>query len=79
MERARKENDIVVLSIFVNPLQFGPNEDLETYPRDIDRDEKLQDNEGVDYIILSKSRRNVSGTTPSVTVHVESRTDCLMR
>ena len=40
MKKARKENDIVVLSIFVNPLQFGPTEDLDQYPRDFDHDQK---------------------------------------
>ncbi|MBD2823090.1 pantoate--beta-alanine ligase, partial [Xenorhabdus sp. 42] len=39
LRKAREENEIVVLSVFVNPLQFGPNEDLDRYPRDIDRDE----------------------------------------
>ena len=41
MERARKENDKVVVSIFVNAMQFGPNEDLDSYPRDLDADSKL--------------------------------------
>ena len=54
MQRARKENDFVVLSIFVNPLQFGPNEDFDTYPRDIERDENIAKNVGVDYLFYPK-------------------------
>ncbi|MGI5866479.1 MAG: 4-phosphopantoate--beta-alanine ligase, partial [Syntrophaceticus schinkii] len=48
--RARQENDIVVMSNFVNPLQFGPQEDFATYPRDLDRDNKLAEGAGVDYV-----------------------------
>lgn len=47
---ARKENDIVMISIFVNPTQFGPDEDLESYPRDLERDVALCEREGADYI-----------------------------
>jgi pantoate--beta-alanine ligase len=50
VREARKNNDIVVVSIYVNPAQFAPHEDLETYPRDFDRDENLCDKEGTDYI-----------------------------
>ncbi len=50
MELASKENDIVVISIFVNPTQFGPSEDYEKYPRDMERDSKLAEEAGVDYI-----------------------------
>jgi pantoate--beta-alanine ligase len=47
---ARAQCDLVVVSIFVNPLQFGPNEDLAKYPRDFDRDRQLLEREGVDFI-----------------------------
>jgi len=48
--RAKSENDVTVVSIFVNPLQFGKNEDLEKYPRDLDRDSAMLDEAGVDYL-----------------------------
>ncbi|WP_406678643.1 pantoate--beta-alanine ligase [Moorella sp. ACPs] len=47
---AREQNDVVVMSIFVNPTQFGPGEDLERYPRDLERDQKLAAAAGVDAI-----------------------------
>jgi pantoate--beta-alanine ligase len=50
MDIARKKSDVLVISIFVNPTQFGPDEDLDRYPRDIERDEKLARERGVDYI-----------------------------
>ncbi|GAE43509.1 pantoate-beta-alanine ligase [Mesobacillus boroniphilus JCM 21738] len=46
MKRARPDNDVVVLSIFVNPLQFGPAEDLDAYPRDFEHDHKIAEAEG---------------------------------
>ena len=50
VRRARAENDVTVVSIFVNPLQFGANEDLDKYPRNLDRDAALLSNAGVDYL-----------------------------
>jgi len=50
MRAARADSDVVVVSLFVNPTQFGPNEDLAAYPRDIDRDRALAEAEGVDLL-----------------------------
>ena len=47
---AKAQCDLVVVSIFINPLQFGPNEDLSRYPRDFERDRALLEQEGVDFI-----------------------------
>ena len=50
ISRAREENDKVVVSIFVNPMQFGPGEDLESYPRDLDKDSTYCESLGADLI-----------------------------
>ena len=50
IERARKENDRVVVSVFLNPTQFAPNEDLESYPRDFNRDCALCEKIGADLV-----------------------------
>ncbi|MCI5705478.1 MAG: pantoate--beta-alanine ligase [Pseudoflavonifractor sp.] len=50
IRKCREENDIVVVSVFVNPTQFGPNEDLEAYPRDFERDNALCESLGADLI-----------------------------
>lgn len=50
VSRARAENEVVVVSIFVNPTQFGPNEDFESYPRDLERDSELVKSAGCDLV-----------------------------
>src|ERR1043165_539611 len=52
VDRARELAERVVVSIFVNPLQFGPNEDLARYPRDLPRDRKLAEARGVDCLFV---------------------------
>ncbi len=52
VHRAREENSTVATSIFVNPTQFGPNEDYRSYPRDLDRDLALLEERGVDLVFL---------------------------
>jgi pantoate--beta-alanine ligase len=55
VREARRMADVVVVSIFVNPAQFGPSEDFEKYPRDITRDAELLAAEKIDYMFLPKS------------------------
>ncbi|EKV00979.1 cytidylate kinase/pantoate--beta-alanine ligase [Leptolyngbya sp. PCC 7375] len=50
IHRARRDNELVIVSIFVNPLQFGPNEDLAAYPRTLDLDARICEAAGVDCI-----------------------------
>ena len=50
MRRAKEDNDVCVVSLFVNPTQFGPREDFRRYPKDLDRDAELAEGVGVDVI-----------------------------
>jgi pantoate--beta-alanine ligase len=55
VRRARGENGFVTVSIFVNPLQFGPGEDLARYPRQVEKDAALLQNEGADVLYLPEA------------------------
>ncbi|RFU68471.1 pantoate--beta-alanine ligase [Peribacillus saganii] len=76
LHKARRENDILILSIFVNPIQFGPNEDYDSYPRDMDRDEQAARNAGADYIFYPTVQEMYQDDV-SVSVLVKDRTDVL--
>jgi pantoate--beta-alanine ligase len=68
MRRARGEADVVAVSIFVNPLQFGPSEDLAAYPRDLDRDLELAEAEGVDVVFTPQEHEMYPSGRPEVTI-----------
>ena len=68
VDRARERADGVVMSIFVNPLQFGPGEDFATYPRDIERDKKLAAGRHVDCLFLPDAKA-MYPADPLVRVH----------
>ncbi|OLS40261.1 pantoate--beta-alanine ligase [Bacillus sp. MRMR6] len=76
LKKARQENDLIVLSIFVNPLQFGPTEDYAAYPRDFERDCALAEAEGVDYVFFPEVKE-MYPNEPSLKVTVLERTDVL--
>jgi pantoate--beta-alanine ligase len=76
MQGARAVADFVVVTIFVNPLQFGQNEDLDRYPRDLAGDLALCEAEGVD-CVFSPSVAEMYPRSPLTTVHVAELTDDL--
>lgn len=73
---ARTENEVVALSIFVNPTQFGPNEDFDTYPRDFERDERVAKEANVDYLFYP-SVEEMYKSSRSVAITVRDRVDVL--
>lgn len=73
---ARTENEVVALSIFVNPTQFGPNEDFDTYPRDFERDERVAKEANVDYLFYP-SVEEMYKSSHSVAITVTDRVDVL--
>ncbi|MBS4306753.1 pantothenate synthetase [Campylobacter vulpis] len=70
------QNDKIIVSIFVNPMQFGVNEDLATYPRDLERDAKLCENEGV-AVLFTPSVEQMYPKGFSSYVDMDSLTDKL--
>ncbi|MFC0214819.1 pantoate--beta-alanine ligase [Paenibacillus chartarius] len=70
LERAREQSDVVVLSIFVNPLQFGPTEDFSRYPRDTQRDLAIADAAGADLVFLPSVAEMYPTHPPRTTVTV---------
>jgi len=76
MQRARQECDVVVASIFVNPTQFGPNEDFDRYPRDDAGDRATCEAAGVDVLFIPTASA-MYPDSPSVFVIVEGISDIL--
>lgn len=76
MRRARAQNDLVVVSLFVNPTQFGANEDLGAYPRDEARDAALAEAEGVD-ILFAPAASEIYPDGFATTIHVSGLTEVL--
>ncbi|GAE91393.1 pantoate-beta-alanine ligase [Gracilibacillus boraciitolerans JCM 21714] len=76
MEESKKYADILIVSIFVNPLQFGPNEDFDRYPRDEQRDQAIAEKHEVDYLFIPTVKEMYSGKE-IVTINVKDRTDVL--
>ncbi|AOZ91314.1 pantoate--beta-alanine ligase [Paenibacillus crassostreae] len=76
MTRAREFADVVVVSIFVNPIQFGPGEDYETYPRNEERDLALAEKQGVDIVFIPTVAEMYPQPTKTK-IRVSERTDRL--
>lgn len=76
IKRAAEENDKVVVSIFVNPIQFGPKEDLATYPRDLERDCKVSEEAGA-VLIFNPEVENMYENDLSTYVNVDGITEGL--
>lgn len=74
IDRAVAENDKVVVSIFVNPIQFGPNEDLDTYPRDMDRDAKVCEEAGAT-LVFNPAPKEMYFEDAATYINVEGLTE----
>lgn len=75
IKKCREQNDKVVVSVFVNPTQFGPNEDLEAYPRDLEKDKALCESLGADLIFHPKPSEMYQN--PKTYMNIEGLSDNL--
>ncbi|KIH70979.1 pantoate--beta-alanine ligase [Salinicoccus roseus] len=76
VEAARKKGDIVAVSIFVNPLQFGPDEDLDSYPRNLERDLEICRAHGVD-VVFHPSEAEMYPKMPELELHLRTMASIL--
>lgn len=75
IKKCREQNDKVVVSVFVNPTQFGPNEDLEAYPRDLEKDKTLCESLGADLILHPEPSEMYQN--PKIYMNIEGLSDNL--
>lgn len=76
MDAARAASDRVVVSVFVNPIQFGPGEDYEAYPRDLERDARICERHGVD-VVFHPEADDMYAPAHNTFVVMETLTDSL--
>lgn len=76
LKKCREENDIAVTSNFVNPTQFGPNEDWEAYPRDFEKDCELCRNIGIDVVFHPEPEEMYADSHAYVSINLLSDTLC---
>jgi len=77
MRRARRENDVLIVSVFVNPIQFGPREDFNRYPRPFARDAALCRGAAVDILFHPTTRQMYPEGAPATRIHVSGISDIL--
>ncbi|RPF55790.1 pantoate--beta-alanine ligase [Aquisalibacillus elongatus] len=76
IKHAKEENNIVVVSVFVNPLQFNQSSDLENYPRDFERDRQILERDGVDYVFYPEGNKMYPNPL-TINMSIVKRTDVL--
>lgn len=77
IDHARERAEYTVVSIFVNPLQFGPGEDLERYPRDLERDQQLARQRGTDLLFTPSAAELYPAGAPATRITARALTDRL--